>query len=52
MFWSHFDSDTNKSLVEEAGLDISSTEEVTAEEDGEPVTFLWLVARKPMREVS
>ena len=50
MFWSHFDSDTNKRLVEEAGLNLESTEEVTVEEDGEPVTFLWVVARKPARE--
>ena len=47
MFWSSHDSETNKRLVEEAGLDLISAEEVTGEEDGEPVTFLWLVARKP-----
>jgi SAM-dependent methyltransferase len=47
MFWSSFDSESNKRLVEEAGLDLVSAEEVTGEEDGEPVTFLWIVARKP-----
>lgn len=50
MYWSHFDGETNKRLVEEAGLNLKSTEEVTAEEDGEPVTVLWIVARKPVRE--
>ena len=43
MFWSGFDSDTNKKLVQEAGLDIVSVEE-TQDSDGH---FLWLMARKP-----
>ena len=47
MFWSSFGSDTNKRLIEEAGLVLASAEEVTIEEDAEPVTFLWVVARKP-----
>ncbi len=50
MFWSHFDSETNLRLVEEAGLNILSAMERTADEDGVPVTFLWIVAQKPMRE--
>src|ERR687885_1638721 len=47
MYWSHYDSATNKQLVAQAGLEILSAREETAEEDGEPVTFLWIVARKP-----
>jgi SAM-dependent methyltransferase len=47
MFWSSFDSETNKRLVEEAGLRIMSAQEETAMEFGAPVTFLWLIARKP-----
>jgi hypothetical protein len=47
MYWSHYDSATNKHLVAQAGLEILSAREETAEEDGEPVTFLWIVARKP-----
>ena len=43
MFWSGYDSDTNKKLVQEAGLDIVSVEE-TQDSDGH---FLWLMARKP-----
>lgn len=47
MYWSHFDSATNRQLVEAAGLRIESAREETADEDGVPVTFLWVVARKP-----
>ena len=43
MFWSGYDSDTNKKLVQEAGLEIVSAEE-TQDSDGH---FLWLMARKP-----
>ena len=45
-YWSHFDSATNRRLVEDAGLEVVSSEEVTDDEDGEPVTFCWVVARK------
>jgi SAM-dependent methyltransferase len=47
MYWSHFDAETNRKLVEEAGLVIESAPLETADEDGAPVTFLWIVARKP-----
>jgi ubiquinone/menaquinone biosynthesis C-methylase UbiE len=47
MYWSHFDAETNRRLVEEAGLVIASATLETADEDGAPVTFLWVVARKP-----
>ena len=43
MFWSGYDSDTNKRIVREAGLDIVMAEE-TQDSDGH---FLWLMARKP-----
>ena len=43
MFWSGYDSDTNKGMVREAGLEIVSAEE-TEDRDGH---FLWLTARKP-----
>lgn len=46
MYWSHFDSDTNVAMVAEAGLEIVSAEEATISEEGVPVTFLWIVARK------
>jgi RimJ/RimL family protein N-acetyltransferase/predicted TPR repeat methyltransferase len=44
MYWSHFDSDTNKRLIRDAGLNIVTAEEETAIEHGEPVTFLWVIA--------
>jgi SAM-dependent methyltransferase len=48
MYWSHFDSQTNQRLIQESDLQILSAKEETAEEDGVPVTFLWVVARKPL----
>lgn len=47
MYWSHFDSQVNQQLIQETGLQILSAREETAEEDGVPVTFLWIVAQKP-----
>lgn len=46
MYWSHFDSETNRRLVEQAGLTLLAAQEETAEEHGTPSTFLWVVARK------
>ncbi|HLZ71472.1 MAG TPA: class I SAM-dependent methyltransferase [Dehalococcoidia bacterium] len=50
MYWSHFDSATNRRLVEEADLRLLSAQEETAEEHGQPTTFLWVVAHKSERE--
>ncbi len=47
MFWSSHDSETNRRLVREAGLEIVSAKEETTRADGESETFLWVVARKP-----
>jgi len=49
MYWSHFDSETNRWLVEQSGLQLLSAQEETAEEHGQPATFLWVVARKEAR---
>jgi SAM-dependent methyltransferase len=46
MYFSHFDSATNQRLVTEVGLDLLAANEETADEDGAPVTFLWVVAQK------
>jgi len=46
MYWSSFDSQTNRRLVKEAGLHIVNAREETAKEFDEPVTFLWIVAQK------
>lgn len=49
MFFSSWDADTNRALVEAAGLEVVSEELVTMTE-GEPepgdVTFQWIVARR------
>ena len=47
MYFSHYDAATNRRLVEQSGLRLLSANEETQEEDGRPVTFLWVVARKP-----
>jgi cyclopropane fatty-acyl-phospholipid synthase-like methyltransferase len=47
MYWSGYDAATNQRLVEEAGLLIERAQMETADEDGMPITFLWIVARKP-----
>lgn len=46
MYFSHFDAATNRSLVEQSGLTILSASEETQLEDGQPVTFLWIVAQR------
>ena len=48
MYWSNFDSETNRGLVKEAGLNIVSAKDETADEFGKPITFLWVVAQKPV----
>lgn len=48
MFWSSYDAETGRGLVEQAGLEIEHAVVETAEEDGKPASFLWMVARKPL----
>jgi SAM-dependent methyltransferase len=47
MFFSGHDATTGKRLVADAGLEILNAEEMTEDEDGSPVTFLWVLAQKP-----
>jgi ubiquinone/menaquinone biosynthesis C-methylase UbiE len=47
MYFSHYDAATNRALVRQAGMTLISADEETQEEDGQPVAFLWVVARKP-----
>ena len=49
MYWSSHDSDANRRLVSEAGLEIVSAREETTRVGGDSETFLWVVARKPLR---
>jgi SAM-dependent methyltransferase len=46
MYFSAFDSTTNKRMVGEAGLRLLGADEITENEDGVDVTFLWIVAEK------
>ena len=46
MYWSSWDQRTNRRLVEAAGLEVLVDSVETSVEDGEPVTFQWVVARK------
>lgn len=47
MYWSSWSAEQNLALVTGAGFEVISAEEVAEEEHGEPVTFLWVVARTP-----
>ncbi|HTK09788.1 MAG TPA: class I SAM-dependent methyltransferase [Ktedonobacteraceae bacterium] len=47
MYWSLFDSATNQLLLQDAGFHILSAQEETEEENGVPITFLWVIAQKP-----
>lgn len=48
MYWSGFDSETNQRLVEEAGLVIEQANIETEMEFDQPISFLWIVARKEL----
>jgi SAM-dependent methyltransferase len=52
MFFSHFGATTNKRLIRDAGLRIVSARIEQTDEDGVPVSFLWVVATKPDGEGS
>jgi hypothetical protein len=43
MFFSHYDAETNKKLVRDAGFSIERAELV--DQDNEHERFLWIVAR-------
>jgi hypothetical protein len=47
MYSSSYDAATNKRLVQQAELCVIDAHSETADEDGLPTTFLWVVARKP-----
>jgi SAM-dependent methyltransferase len=51
MYWSGFDSETNRRLVEEAGFRIISAREETAAEFDESVTFLWIIAQRRIMSI-
>jgi len=47
MYFSGYRVEDNRSFVERAGLQIESARIETILEDGQPVQFLWVVAKKP-----
>ena len=47
MFWSTFDSATNRKLIEESGFRTITAQEETTSSRGDSETFLWIVAEKP-----
>ncbi|MDQ3554839.1 MAG: class I SAM-dependent methyltransferase [Chloroflexota bacterium] len=48
MYFSHHDAATNRRLVKKAGLTVERAEIESEDEDGQPVAFLWVMARKPV----
>lgn len=46
MFFSHFDADANRALVEDSGFRIERAEVIGEDEDGETVRFFWILARR------
>jgi diadenosine tetraphosphate (Ap4A) HIT family hydrolase/SAM-dependent methyltransferase len=48
MFWSGFDVETNVKLLRQAGLEVQDASVVDQSELGNPVQFLWVIARRPL----
>jgi SAM-dependent methyltransferase len=46
MFFSHYDADTNRRLLREAGFELDVDEIVSQLEHGRDCRFLWILARK------
>lgn len=46
MYWSSYDAQTNIDLICQAGFIPVETETIVDDEDGEPVSFLWMLAKK------
>ena len=46
MYFSHFGAATNRRLVEAAGLRLEDASVIDEDEDGVPVPFLWITARR------
>jgi SAM-dependent methyltransferase len=51
MFYSGFSGDAGTDVVRSSGLEIVSSRDDTVLEDGRPITFHWVVARKPIGAV-
>jgi SAM-dependent methyltransferase len=51
MFWSSFDRETYKQIIQASGFSMISAQEETSHEFGKPVTFLWIVAQKNINKL-
>ena len=49
MYWSFHPRAVTLEMLRASGLEIVQARDETGEEDGQPTTFLWLVAQKPRR---
>ncbi len=47
LWWSSWSRDANLGLVEAAGLEVHTAADETEDEDGVPVTHLWVTGRRP-----
>jgi cyclopropane fatty-acyl-phospholipid synthase-like methyltransferase len=47
MYWSSYDAATYQRLIADSGFTIISAQTETQIEDGDEVTFLWVLAEKP-----
>jgi len=52
MYWSGYDEPTGRRLIEASGLSIERACTETADEDGQPIPFLWVVARRPVSDTA
>jgi cyclopropane fatty-acyl-phospholipid synthase-like methyltransferase len=51
MYWSSYDAQTNRDLVSRVGLTLVETEILIDDEDGEPVSFLWILAKRAFNKM-
>ena len=49
MYWSSYDAQTYCAMLEQVGLTLVESEILSDDEDGEPVSFLWVLAKKEER---
>lgn len=52
MYWSGFDADTNRRLLEDAGLEVESSQVIFQMEGDTEVSFLWVEAHRPLVHLS
>ncbi len=46
MYWSSYDAQTNREMIQRAGFALVEAEILLDDEDGAPVPFLWILAQK------